>query len=124
LTGKQYEKWYNYYTILYNTGIMEALYMAHVITERHVKKVTSEEVRDQLADITDRVAFNSERLIMTRRGKEMMALVSIEDFELLERVIDMLQDREELSVIKQRLATYEETGESISLEEFEAQLLA
>ena len=98
--------------------------MAHVIIERHVKKVTSEEVRDQLADITDRVAFNNERLIMTRRGKEMMALVSIEDFELLERVIDMLQDREELSVIKQRLAAYEETGESISLEEFEAQLLA
>lgn len=97
--------------------------MAQDTKKRHVKTVTSEELRVQLADLTDRVVLRNERMIVTRRGKEVMALVTIEDYELLEEALDTLEDRKELPIIIQRLTAYDETGESISLEQFEAELL-
>ena len=97
--------------------------MAQVMNGRLAQKVTSEEVRDQLGELINRVAYRSERMIVTRRGKDVMALVPMEDFEFMERVFDLLEDRRELPIIRERLAAYEKSGESISLEQFEAELL-
>ena len=42
--------------------------------------------REHLADLANRVALRGERLVFERRGKNLCALVSVEDLELLERI--------------------------------------
>jgi len=48
------------------------------------------EAREHLADLGNRVALRGERLIVERRGKNLFALVPVEDLELLERLEDKL----------------------------------
>ncbi|MBN1554211.1 MAG: type II toxin-antitoxin system prevent-host-death family antitoxin [Phycisphaerae bacterium] len=48
------------------------------------------EARERLADLGNRVALLGERVVVERRGKNLFALVSVEDLELLERLEDKL----------------------------------
>ena len=82
--------------------------------------VTSEEVRNQLGDIINRVAYGHERMIVTRRGKKLAALVSMDDLELLEKVLDALEDQIDLPLVKERLAEVEQEG-AISWESIKAE---
>ena len=83
--------------------------------------VTSEEARLGLGELINRVLYRNERLRVTRRGKPVMALVPIEDLELLEKVLDALEDELDLPVIKERLRNFEQTGESIPWEQIKAE---
>ena len=48
------------------------------------------EAREHLADLGNRVCLRGERLVVERRGKNLFALVPVEDVELLERLEDKL----------------------------------
>lgn len=54
--------------------------------------VTSEEVRAGLGELINRVAYGGERVMVTRRGKPVVAFVSLEDLEFIEKVLDALED--------------------------------
>jgi len=41
------------------------------------------EIRSNLADVINRVAYGGERIILQRRGKQVLAVVSMEDLETL-----------------------------------------
>ncbi|MBI5758808.1 MAG: type II toxin-antitoxin system Phd/YefM family antitoxin [Planctomycetales bacterium] len=68
------------------------------------------EIRDNLADALNRVAYAGERVILQRRGKGVAALVSIEDLKLLEQI----EDQHDLTEARKALA---EKGPNIPLEE-------
>ncbi|MBL1177486.1 type II toxin-antitoxin system Phd/YefM family antitoxin [Pantanalinema sp. GBBB05] len=42
------------------------------------------EARTQFADLINRVAYGKERVILTRRGKALVAIVPLEDFHQLD----------------------------------------
>jgi prevent-host-death family protein len=46
------------------------------------------DIRENLADALNRVAYAGERIILKRRAKSVAALVSIEDLALLEQLED------------------------------------
>ena len=46
------------------------------------------EIRSNLADVINRVAYGGERIVLQRRGKQVLALVSLEDLELLNALED------------------------------------
>ena len=48
------------------------------------------EAREHLADLGNRVSLRGERVVVERRGKNLFALVPVEDVELLERLEDKL----------------------------------
>ena len=52
------------------------------------------EARDRLAELVNRAAFGKERIVLSRRGREIAAIVPLEDVELLAR-LDDLRDLEE-----------------------------
>jgi len=62
-------------------------------------KVSTVEARDQLSTIINRAAFGKERVVLTRRGKELAAVVPIEDVKLLED----LEDRLDLEAAREAL---------------------
>lgn len=64
------------------------------------RMVSTVDARGQLADIINRSAFGKERIVLTRRGKQLVAVVPIEDLQRL----DELDDRLELEELERRLA--------------------
>lgn len=79
--------------------------------------MTAAETRDNFADVLNRVSFGQERILVTRHGKELAAVISVDDLEQLE-VLEEMVDRELL-----RRAREENTCEgTIPLDQFKAEL--
>ncbi len=53
-------------------------------------KISTAEARKKFANIINQVAFGNESIILTRRGKEVAALVSIDEFKLLQKIEDRM----------------------------------
>lgn len=63
-------------------------------------KLPISEARDHLADLGNRVSLRGERIVIERRGKNLFALVPVEDAELLER----MEDKLDVEAIRKRLS--------------------
>ena len=72
------------------------------------------DIRANLADVINRVAYGGERIILQRRGKQVLAVVSMEDLELL----NAIEDRAD---VKASLRARKEKG-TVSLEKVKARL--
>jgi prevent-host-death family protein len=85
-------------------------------------ELSTTEARERFAELIERVHFKGERIIIKRRGKPAVALISIEDFEdflHLEEEEDSFAAREALKA----LSEMEERGEKpIPWEEVKAEL--
>lgn len=79
--------------------------------------LSTAEARDQFSDVINRAAYGKERVVLTRRGKALVAVVPIEDVELLRE----LEDRIDLEDARIAIAEAEEKG-TISLAELKSEL--
>ena len=78
--------------------------------------VTAEEARTKFSDILNRAAYRNEPTILTRYGKGVAVVISIGDFELLERFIKKTEDRIDTEAIQDALKEFE-AGDTISLDQ-------
>ncbi|MDP8240746.1 MAG: type II toxin-antitoxin system prevent-host-death family antitoxin [Candidatus Hatepunaea meridiana] len=78
-------------------------------------RMTTSETRRAFADVVNRVSYGGERIIIHRREKDLVAIVPIEDLELIERIEDEIDIKE----VKKILAANEPT---YTLEEVEREL--
>lgn len=53
-------------------------------------KVSTVEARENLSELINQAAYGKERIVLTRRGKELVALVPMDDFDLLEELEDRI----------------------------------
>ena len=58
------------------------------------------EARGEFAELVNRAAYGRERVVLTRHGKAVAALVPVHDLELLEA----LEDRADLDSVREALA--------------------
>jgi prevent-host-death family protein len=72
------------------------------------KNVTIREARASFATIVNEAAFGKERFVFTRIGKSIVALVPVEDLEILEKI----EDKIDLEEARRRLA---KPGKTISV---------
>lgn len=75
-------------------------------------QVSVSQARDDLAELVNRAAYKEERVIITRRGRPIAAIVPIEDVAYLER----LEDEYDLKVAEESRA---EGGEPIPWEDID-----
>ncbi|MCA9858081.1 MAG: type II toxin-antitoxin system Phd/YefM family antitoxin [Thermomicrobiales bacterium] len=66
-----------------------------MVTTHQSPIFTAAEMRENLAEILNRAAYGQERIVVTRHGKELVAVVPIADLEELERLEDEI-DRQEI----------------------------
>lgn len=52
----------------------------------NTEKINTNQARKEFADNINRVAYGHERLTVTRHGKPVAAIVSVDDLELLEKI--------------------------------------
>jgi prevent-host-death family protein len=69
------------------------------------------EARSHLADIANEVIYAGKRAILTRKGKQVVAIVSMDDLEAL----NAIEDQIDLADVKKALADTKKRG-TISLE--------
>ncbi len=69
-------------------------------------RINAGELRSRLSDMLNRVAFGNERVILQRRGRDVAAVVSLDDLELLEK----LEERIDLDEARASLAEARKKG--------------
>jgi len=63
--------------------------------------VTAKQLKDSPAEVLGRVQYGHERILVTRHGKEVAAMVSIEDARLLESLEEFLDVHDALAAIEE-----------------------
>lgn len=75
------------------------------------KTITIADARKNFADIVNTVAYGKEPVVLTRRGQEIAALISIEELHLLQKIEDYIDIEDAKNALK-------EPGVNISADEF------
>ena len=77
--------------------------------------------REEFPEIVNRAAYGKERTIVSRRGKDLAAVIPIEDLRLLDRLAQEEMDRQDLEDARAALKEAEENG-TISLRDLMREL--
>ena len=77
--------------------------------------ISTAEARKNFADIVNKVAYGKESIVLTRRGHEIAALVSIDELELLRQIEDYID-------IEDANKALAEPGDNVSAKEVWKQL--
>ncbi|MBI3749242.1 MAG: type II toxin-antitoxin system Phd/YefM family antitoxin [Chloroflexi bacterium] len=67
--------------------------------------ISVSEARETFADVVNRVAYRNERVLVTRRGKPVAAIIPVEQVEFLERA----EDEFDIRMANEALAELERT---------------
>jgi len=67
-------------------------------------KISTADARKDFANIVNKVAYGKESIVLTRRGQNIAALVSIEELELLQQIEDYI----DIEDAKKALESHEE----------------
>ena len=59
-----------------------------------MEEITAAEARKNMAELVNRAAFGGERFVVTRHGKELVAIVPLGDVTLLDRLKALLARKE------------------------------
>lgn len=64
--------------------------------------MTTADAKEKLTDLINHVVHTKERIILTRRGKEVVALVSLEDLQFLESTQDKHDVRDAVDALRDK----------------------
>lgn len=59
-----------------------------------MKQITTAEARKHMAELLNRAAYGGERFVVTRHGKELVAIVPLEEVTLLDRLRILLSRKD------------------------------
>lgn len=76
--------------------------------------INTVKAREHFSELINRTAYGKERIVLSRRGKELLALIPLEDLHLLELAEDLIDVKDAAMAIKEY-----EKGDVVSLEEIE-----
>lgn len=65
-------------------------------------RMSASKARDEFSDALNRVAYKGERIVLRRRGKDVAALVPVEDLELLEEIEDRIDVEKAKNALKEK----------------------
>jgi prevent-host-death family protein len=85
------------------------------MTAAQKKSLSAAQARDNFSELLNRAAYGKERVILSRRGKPLAAIVPIQDVEAMEA----FEDEIDSALIRERLAEWERDGrKGVTLEDY------
>ncbi len=87
------------------------------MSSSNAEEISFSEARDNFAEVANEVAYAGKRVILTRKGKKIVAMISIDDLETLEAI----ENQVDLDDAKKALADVKKNG-SISWESIKKKL--
>ena len=63
-------------------------------------KISTLEARKNLADVINSAQYGKERIILTRHGKDVAGIISIDDLNLLEKLEDRLDLQDAIEILE------------------------
>ena len=66
-----------------------------------MSNISTVEARNKFSDLINRAAFGKERIVLSRRGKDLVAVVPIEDVEFLQELENRLDLEEARKALKE-----------------------
>jgi prevent-host-death family protein len=85
----------------------------------NMTRLNVSKAREEFSEVVNRAAYGNERTIVSRRGKDLAAVIPIEDLRLLERLAQEEMDQIDIADARASLA---EPGENISLRDLMREL--
>ena len=86
-----------------------------------METVSSKEIRDNLSDILNKVAYSGQKYTLTRSGKNMAVIVSMEEWKVVERILQKIEDEEDIRDADEAHVRYMKAG-GVSLEQAKREL--
>lgn len=83
--------------------------------------ISLSKARNDFSDLVNRVNYSGEKVIIEKHGKEIAAIVSMDDFKLMERLLEKIEDYIDVRDAGTALEEYER-GEFVPLESLAAEL--
>ena len=59
-----------------------------------MEEITAAEARKQMSELVSRAAYGKERFVVTRHGKELVAIVPLEEVTLLDRLRALVSSKD------------------------------
>lgn len=75
-----------------------------------IETLSCREIKDHMADILNKVAYNHKRYKIARHNKEMAIIISIEEWEVIENILQKLEDEEDIQEACLALKEVEDEG--------------
>lgn len=72
--------------------------------------ITAQRARTTFADVLAKTDYAKERFVITKHGRPAAALIPIEEYDLLERVLEKMEYDADVSAAKEALAEIEQLG--------------
>lgn len=70
-------------------------------TEEGMKQITTAEARNNMSEVVNRAAYGGERFVVTRHGKELVAIVPLREATLLDRLRDLVEAQDYEAALKE-----------------------
>ncbi len=85
-----------------------------------MKFLSSAEARKNFADTLNRVAYGSEHIAIKRSGNEFVYMISAQDYELFQQLLQQAEDKEDIAIAESRMKDTQQ--EIVGFDEFFADL--
>ncbi|GAB5411665.1 MAG: hypothetical protein ChlgKO_07790 [Chlamydiales bacterium] len=73
-------------------------------------EISARDLRDQQADVLNRIAFGGANFIVTRHGKEAAVLISVDEFRFLQETMEALEDAADVADARKALKEVKRKG--------------
>jgi len=58
--------------------------------------ISCKEARDKMAEVINKVVYSHKRYTLTRHGNQVAVIISFEDWQLIEKLLQRIEDEEDL----------------------------
>jgi prevent-host-death family protein len=63
--------------------------------------MTTVSAREHFSDVINRTAYGKERIVLSRRGRDLVAIIPLEDLQLIEAIEDQLDLQDAQKALKE-----------------------
>jgi prevent-host-death family protein len=61
-----------------------------------METISSKDIRDNLSNILNKVAYKGQKYTLTRSGKDMAVIISMEDWQRIEKLLHQMEEEEDI----------------------------